>query len=45
MGRKARKDHAVKYMAVRDKDGKYLGTAEFVQEMDFAKEHFQSEDK
>ena len=35
----------VKYMAVRDKDGKYLGTAEFVQEMDFAKEHFQSEDK
>ena len=35
----------IKYMAVRDKDGKYLGTAEFVQEMDFAKEHFQSEDK
>ena len=35
----------VKYMAVRDKNGKYLGTAEFVQEMDFAKEHFQSEDK
>ena len=35
----------VKYMAVRDKDGKYLGTAEFVQEMDFAKEHFQSENK
>ena len=35
----------VKYMAVRDKDGKYLGTAEFVQEMDFAKEYFQSEDK
>lgn len=33
----------VKYMAVRDKDGKYLGTAEFVQEMDFAKEHFQNE--
>ena len=35
----------VKYMAVRDKDGKYLGTAEFVQEMDFAKEHFQNENK
>ena len=35
----------IKYMAVRDKNGKYLGTAEFVQEMDFAKEHFQSEDK
>ena len=35
----------VKYMAVRDKDGKYLGTAEFVQEMDFAKEHFQNESK
>ena len=34
----------VKYMAVRDKNGKYLGTAEFVQEMDFAKEHFQRED-
>ena len=34
----------IKYMAVRDKDGKYLGTAEFVQEMDFAKEHFQRED-
>ena len=35
----------IKYMAVRDKNGKYLGTGEFVQEMDFAKEHFQSEDK
>lgn len=34
----------IKYMAVRDKNGKYLGTAEFVQEMDFAKEHFQRED-
>ena len=30
----------VKYMAVRDKNGKYLGTVELVQEMDFAKEHF-----
>jgi conserved hypothetical protein len=34
----------IKYMAVRDKNGKYLGTAEFVQEMDFAKEHFLRED-
>ena len=30
----------VKYMAVRDKSGKYIGTAEFVQDMEFAKEHF-----
>lgn len=30
----------VKYMAVRDKTGKYVGTAEFVQDMEFAKEHF-----
>lgn len=30
----------VTYMAVRDKNGKYLGTAEFVQDMEFAKEHF-----
>ena len=30
----------VKYMAVRDKDSKYLGTMEIVQNMDFAKEHF-----
>lgn len=34
------KPFLVNYMAVRDKDGKYLGTAEFVQDMSFAKEHF-----
>ena len=33
----------VQYMAVRDKDGKYLGTVEFVQDMEFAKEHFESQ--
>ncbi len=31
----------VKYMAVRDKAGKYIGTVELVQDMEFAKEHFQ----
>ncbi len=31
----------VNYMAVRDKEGHYVGTAEFVQDMEFAKEHFQ----
>jgi DUF438 domain-containing protein len=30
----------VRYMAVRDKNGKYVGTLECVQEMGFAKEHF-----
>lgn len=30
----------VTYMAVRDKDGKYLGTMELVQDMEFAKEYF-----
>ncbi len=30
----------VKYMAVRDKSGKYIGTVELVQDMEFAKEHF-----
>lgn len=30
----------VKYMAVRDKAGKYVGTLELVQDMEFAKEHF-----
>lgn len=30
----------VTYMAVRDKSGKYLGTMEIVQDMEFAKEHF-----
>lgn len=33
----------VRYMAVRDKAGKYLGTLELVQDMGFAKEHFQPE--
>lgn len=33
-------DCYVLYMAVRDEAGKYLGTMELVQEMDFAKEHF-----
>lgn len=37
---KGGKTMLVQYMAVRDKSGKYLGTAEFVQEMDFAREHF-----
>ncbi len=31
----------VQYMAVRDNSGKYLGTVELVQDMEFAKEHFQ----
>lgn len=31
----------VTYMAVRNRDGKYLGTMELVQDMDFAKEYFQ----
>lgn len=31
----------VTYMAVRDKSGEYLGTVEVVQDMEFAKEHFQ----
>ena len=30
----------VTYMAVRDKTGRYLGTVELVQDMEFAKEHF-----
>lgn len=30
----------VKYMAVRDRNKKYLGTLELVQNMEFAKEHF-----
>ncbi len=33
----------VKYMAVRDRDGNYLGTVELVQDMEFAKEHFMGE--
>lgn len=34
----------VRYMAVRDRGGKYIGTAEFVQDMEFAKEHFTKRD-
>ena len=30
----------VRYMAVRDRNGKYLGTLEFVEDMEMAKEHF-----
>lgn len=30
----------VNYMAVRDRDGKYIGTVELVQDMEFAKEYF-----
>ncbi len=33
----------VNYMAVRDSDGNYVGTAELVQDMQFAKEHFEKE--
>lgn len=35
----------VKYMAVRDKGGNYIGTVEVVQDMEFAREHFMSEGK
>lgn len=31
----------VTYLAVRDKENNYLGTVELVQDMEFAKEHFQ----
>ncbi len=31
----------VTYMAVRDPDGNYIGTLELVQDMGFAKEHFE----
>ena len=37
------KDMLIKYMAVRDKNGKYLGTMEIVQDMDFARKHFEEE--
>ena len=33
----------VTYMAVRDRAGNYVGTAELVQDMEFAKEHFSAE--
>ena len=35
----------VTYMAVRDQGKNYLGTMELVQDMDFAKEHFQEQRK
>ena len=35
----------VKYMAVRDNSGTYLGTVELVQDMEFAKEHFLGENR
>lgn len=35
------KPFLVTYMAVRDKKGNYLGTVEVVQDMQFAKEHFE----
>ena len=38
---KGGKTMLVNYRAVRDQDGNYLGTAEFVQDMEFAKRHFQ----
>ncbi len=36
------KPFLVTYMAVRDKKGNYLGTVEVVQDMQFAKEHFEN---
>lgn len=40
---KSGKSFLVRYMAVRDKNGKYLGTVELVQNMEFAKKHFLDE--
>ena len=37
---KGGKTMLVRYFAVRDSEGNYLGTAELVQDMEFAKEHF-----
>ena len=37
---KSGKSFLVRYMAVRDKNGKYLGTVELVQNMEFAKSIF-----
>lgn len=36
------RDVCVRYMAVRDRNGRYLGTMEVVQDMEFAKNHFKS---
>ena len=33
----------MRYIAVRDKKGNYVGTLECVQKMGFAKEHFEEE--
>ena len=41
--KKNNKDMLVKYMAVRDKNKKYLGIMEIVQDMDFARKHFEEE--
>lgn len=35
----------VKYMAVRDAEGNYVGTVELVQDMEFAKKHFMEKEK
>ena len=43
--KKNNKDMLVRYMAVKDKNRKYLGTMEIVQDMDFARKHFEEEDK
>lgn len=37
---KSGKIFLVRYMAVRDGEGKYIGAAEFVQDMEFAREYF-----
>ena len=42
---KGGKTMLVNYRAVRDQEGNYLGTAEFVQDMEFAKRHFQQGEK
>lgn len=34
----------VRYIAVRDTEGNYVGTLEYVQDMEFAKEHFTSQE-
>lgn len=33
----------VRYMAVRDREGNYVGTVELVQDMEFAREHFRKQ--
>ena len=41
--KKGGRDMLVTYMAVRDREGKYVGTVELVQDMEFARKHFQKE--